>query len=144
MLYGGQDKEAKVDAIHNLTVFPNKTAPTNPIVLVDSWHKRAAPKGVGNFAFEVQSKQDREGNWHIIDLVLLPDPDEAQSQEQIEQLRNLIKRNPASGQDALSRLAAGAGISRLQAIKLLKEGTGKHWQVRKIGHNKSSYSLLQK
>jgi AAA domain len=142
-LYGGQDKEAKVDSIHNLTVFPDKTRPEKKIIQVDSWLKRYAPQGVGNFAFEVQSKQGREGNWHIVDLVLAQDPEKAQLPEQIELLRDLISHNPNSGQEALATLAAQRGLPRDQAIGLLKDGTGKHWQIHRAGHNKYTFSLIK-
>lgn len=142
MLYGGQDKEAKADSIHNLTVFPNKIAPTNPIVRVDSWHKRAAPKGIGSFAFEVQSTQDRHGKWRIAGLVSARDPEKAKSREDINLLRGLIKQNPTLGQEALARKASEEGLPRDQAIRLLKEGIGKDWQIRRIGHNKFCFSLI--
>jgi hypothetical protein len=141
-LYGGQDKEAKADSIHTLLVFPNKARPINPIIRVESSLKRAAPKGAGGFAFEVQSRQDRKGNWHIVDLVLAQDPKEAQLQQEIQLLRNLIRQNPNSGQEALATLASYQGIPRDQAITLLKDRAGKDWQVRRSGHNKFSYSLV--
>ena len=141
-IYGGQDKEAKADSIHNLSVFPNKAKPNNPIIRVETWLKRAAPQGEGSFPFEVQSEQDRKGNWHIVGLVPAQDPEEAKSKEEIQLLRNLIRQNPNSGQEELARLAAKQGIARDQAIKLLKDGIGKYWQVRRISHNKFSYSLI--
>lgn len=141
-IYGGQDKEAKADSIHNLTVFPNKIKPNNPIVRVESWLKRAAPKGEGSFAFEVKSEQDPKGNWHIVDLVPAQDPVETNFQEQIDLLRNLIRQNPKSGQQELAKLAAEQGIPRDEAVKLLKVGNRKYWQSRTIGHNKFSYSLI--
>jgi hypothetical protein len=140
-LYGGQDKEAKVDSIHKLLTFPNKVRPQNPIVRVESWLKRYAPEGEGGFAFEVQSRQDRNGNWHIVDLVPATDPIKREMLENVELLRNLIRQNPNPGQEALARLAMKQGISRDQAIDLLKKGTGKYWQVQKTSHNKSSYTL---
>ncbi len=141
-LYGGQDKEAKVDSIHKLLTFPNKVRPQNPIVRVESWLKRYAPEGEGSFAFEVQSTQDRNGNWHIVDLVPATDPIEQETLENVEVLRNLIRQNPNLGQEALARLAADQGISRDQAIAALKDGVGKYWYVRRTSHNKSSYSLV--
>ena len=45
-IYGGQDKEAKADSIHNLSIHPNKIRPNNPIVRVESWLKTScAPRG---------------------------------------------------------------------------------------------------
>ncbi len=142
-IYGGQDKEAKADSIHNLSVFPNKAKPNNPIIRVESWLKRYAPQGEGSFAFEVQSEQDRKGNWHIVDLVPAQDPEKAKALENIHLLQNLIRQNPNSGQEDLARLAAKQEIiSRDQAITILKEGIGKYWQRRRISHNKFSYSLI--
>jgi AAA domain len=68
-LYGGQDKEAKADTIHTLVSFPNKLLANNPIIQVRTWLKRFAPQGEGSFSFEVQSKQDEKGNWHISGLL---------------------------------------------------------------------------
>jgi hypothetical protein len=141
-IYGGQDKEAKVDSIHNLSIFPNRVRPNNPIIRVESWLKRAAPVGEGSLAFEVQSEQDRKGNWHIVGLVPAEDPEEAKSRQEIELLRNLIRQNSNSGQEELARIAADQGISRDKAVKLLKDEIGKYWQVRRTDHNKSSYLLI--
>jgi hypothetical protein len=135
-LYGGQDKEAKADSIHKLLTFPNKLRPNNRIIRVESWLKRAAPEAVVSFAFEVQSEQDRKGNWHIVGLVPAQDPIETRTRENVEILRNLIKQNPNSGQEALAGLAAKQGIPRDQAIATLKDGVGKYWQVRRTRHNK--------
>jgi hypothetical protein len=77
IIYGGQDKEAKADSIHNLSIFLNKAGPGNPIIRVESWLKRAAPQGEGSFAFEVQCEQGRKGNWHIVGLIPAQDPEEA-------------------------------------------------------------------
>jgi hypothetical protein len=141
-IYGGQDKEAKADSIHKLLIFPNKARPLNPIIRVDSWLKRAAPQGEGSFAFEVQSEQDRKGNWHIVGLVPAQDPEEANLQKEIGLLRNLIKQNPTLGQEKLAELAKRDGIPRDKAINLLKSGIGRYWQLRRLGHNEFRYSLL--
>ena len=126
-IYGGQDKEAKVDSIHKLLTYANKVRPQNPIIRVESWLKRYAPEGEGSFSFEVQSRQDRNGDWHIVDLVATQDPIQGAMREKTEILRNLIKQNPNSGQEALAKLAADQGIARDQAIAALKDGTGKYW-----------------
>jgi hypothetical protein len=97
--------------------------------------------GEGSFAFEVQSRQDPSGDWHIVDLVPVGDPIEGETLNRIVLLRDLIKQNPNLGQEALARLATKEGIPRDQAIELLKDGTGKHWHVQKTGHNKSSYAV---
>ena len=142
ILYGGQDKEAKADSIHKLLIFPNRVRPLNPVIRVDSWLKRAAPQGEGSFAFEVQSAQDRKGNWHIVGLMPVSDPEEAKLQEEIGLLRSLIKQNPTLGQEDLAKLAKGVGIPRDKAINLLKSGIGKYWELERIGHGKFCYSLL--
>ena len=143
-IYGGQDKEAKADSIHNLSIHPNKIRPNNPIVRVESWLKRAAPQGEGSFFFEVQSEQDQKGNWHIVGLVPAQDPVEGTKLNNVEILRSLILQNPNAGQEELAELAALQKIPRDQAIKLLKDGDGKYWRLRRIAHNKFLYSLTQK
>jgi hypothetical protein len=142
-IYGGQGKEAKADSIHNLSVFPNKIRPNNPIVRVESWLNRAAPQGEGSFAFEVQSEQDRKGIWHIVGFKPAQDPQKSQAAENVDLLQNLIRQNPNSGQEELARLAATQEIlSRDQATTILKDGIGKYWQRRRVSHNKLSYSLI--
>jgi hypothetical protein len=141
-LYGGQDKEAKVDSIQKLLSFPNKATPNNPIIRVEAWLKRYAPEGECSFAFQIQSARDSKGDWHIVDLVPAQDPIEGGKLKNIEILRNLIKHNLNSGQEALARLAIKQGIPRDQAIEILKDGTDKHWRVNKTGHNKYSYSVF--
>jgi hypothetical protein len=76
IIYGGQDKEAKADTIHNFVVHENKVKPENPILRVESWLKRYAPQGVGSFAVEVHSSKDANGEWHITQpwSMLLPMP----------------------------------------------------------------------
>jgi len=141
-IYGGQDKEAKVDTIHGLQTYENKVRPENAIVRVESWLKRFAPKGVGVFAFEVQSREDATKEWHISGLKLANDPVEEQQEEKREFLRDLIRQNPDLGQEKLARLAAKSGLTRDQAVELLKSGTGKHWEVKKSAHGRYCYKLL--
>jgi hypothetical protein len=43
VIYGGQDKEAKVDSIHILLPYENKARESNAIVRVQSWLK--CPEG---------------------------------------------------------------------------------------------------
>jgi hypothetical protein len=143
-LYGGQDKEAKADSIHKLLALPNKIRPKNPIIRVESWLKRYAPDGEGSFCFEVQNEQDSNGNWHIVGLAPAQDPIEGEKSRRVEILCDLIKQNPNAGQEELAELAADQKIPRDQAIKLLKNGEGQYWQVRRIAHNKLLYSLTQK
>ena len=142
ILYGGEDKEAKADLIHNLRMSPSNATPNNTTILVESWLKRAAPQGVGSFAFEVQGTCDEKGEWHIVALLPVKAPAEREKEQNIETLRSLIKENTNLGQDALSKLAAERGIPRELAISLLRKGDGKYWQVQKTGHNKSVYSLV--
>jgi hypothetical protein len=141
-IYGGPDKEAKADSIHNLSAFPDKLRPSNPIVRVESWLKRAAPQGEGTFAFEVRSEQDREGNWHIVDLVPAQDPEEAKSQQDIHLLRNLIRENPNSGQEALAKLAKDHEIPRDRATVGLRLASLKwDWMRRGWAGTRSSDSV---
>jgi len=143
-IYGGQDKEAKVDTIHNLQTFENRLRPENAIVRVESWLKRFAPKGAATFAFEVRNKKDDNGEWHVTGLKLVRDPVEEQKREKREFLRDLIRKNPDLGQEKLAILAAKKGLARDQAIEILKSGTGKYWEVNKSAHGKYCYQLLPK
>jgi hypothetical protein len=143
-VYGGLDKEAKVDSIHSLSLYPNRLRPTNPIVRVESWLKRFAPRIEGVFAFEVQSQQDRNGNCHLVGLAPALDPERAKLQEEIALMLSLIRQNPNSGQEALAKAAATQGLSKDRAISLLKEGIGKHWNVQTTRHGKHLFSPIQK
>ncbi len=73
IVYGGQDKEAKADSIHNLQLYDDNRA--HPVVLVRSWLKRNAPRNEGNFAFEVRGERDQKGNWHIRGLLSMASRD---------------------------------------------------------------------
>ena len=143
-IYGGQDKEAKVDTIHNLETFENRLRPENTIVRVDSWLKRFAPRGAATFAFEVLSKKDDKGKWHVTGFRLAKDPVEELKREKIKFLCDLIDQNPDLGQEALARLAATKGLARDQAIELLKSGMGKYWDVQKSAHGKYCYKVRSK
>jgi AAA domain len=143
-IYGGLDKEAKADSIHTLLVYEGGSAFGSAIVQVKSRLKRYAPEGVGGFAFEVQSRQDKNGEWHIADIVPAGDPVEAARDRNIELLSDTIRVYPTSGQEELARLASRPGFSRDQAVALLKEGKGKHWRIEKGPRNKSYYRLIQK
>jgi len=143
-IYGGQDKEAKVDTIHNMQTFENRLRPGNAIVRVESWLKRFAPKGSASFAFEVRNKKDDKEEWHVTGLRLAKDPIEEQKREKIDFLRNLIRQNPDLGQEGLALLAAKKGLARDQAIDFLKSGTGKYWKVTKSAHGRYCYQLLCK
>jgi AAA domain len=142
-LYGGEDKEAKVDSIHKLLKPKDKTTLQNPIIQVKTWLKRTAPDHEGDFAFKVQSRQDAKGNWHIDALLPVHDIVEGQNEHKIEVLRRLIKENPTLGQEAIAKLASKQRVPRWRAVELLKAGEGKHWIV-VIGsqHNKFRYRLI--
>ena len=142
ILFGGADKEAKSDTIHNIQIFENQVRPQNPIVSVDSRLKRYSPVGVGAFAFEVKSKQDKTGKWHISDLQLTADPVEAAAQRNRELLADLIRQNPESGQEELADIASKSGLPRDQAIRLLKAGVSKHWVVSRAARGKLCYQVL--
>lgn len=144
VIYGGQDKEAKVDTIHNLQTFENRLRPENRIVRVESWLKRFAPREAATFAFEVRSKKDDSGEWHLTGLKLVNDPVEEQRREKMEFLRDLIRQNPDLGQEGLALLAAKKGLARDQAIEFLKSGVGKYWEVTKSANGRYFYQLLSK
>lgn len=115
ILYGGKDKEAKVDSIHTLMLcegnFPH------PVVVVESWLKRHAPKHDGTFVIEVRSEQDRKGNWHIREILRAENPDVEQKRRNIELLRTIIQANPRAGQEQIAKHAAEQGLERDAAIK---------------------------
>lgn len=73
ILYGGKDKEAKVDSIHTLMLCEGNFS--NPVVVVESWLKRHAPKHDGTFALEVRSERDQKGNWHIREVLRVENPE---------------------------------------------------------------------
>jgi hypothetical protein len=138
-IYGGQDKEAKADSIHNLQLYDENRA--HPVVVVKSWLKRHAPKNDGTFAFEVRGEQDQKGNWHILKILRVENPEAEQERRHIELLRSIIRANPHAGQEEIAKLAAEQGLARDAAIKLLKAGAGKYWTRETIGHNKFRYRV---
>jgi hypothetical protein len=139
ILYGGKDKEAKVDSIHTLMLcegsFPY------PVVVVESWLKRHAPRNDGTFTFEVRGEQDRKGNWHIREILRAENPEVAQERRHIELLRTIIRATPHAGQEQIAKRAVEQGLARDAAIKLLKAGTGKYWTRERISHNKFRYRI---
>jgi len=140
IVYGGQDKEAKADSIHNLQLYDDNRA--HPVVLVRSWLKRNAPRNEGNFAFEVRGERDQKGNWHIRGLLPAENPEAEQERRDIGLLRTIIRANPHAGQEQIAKIAGEQGLARDAAIKLLKAGTGKYWQRETLGHNKFQYRLI--
>jgi hypothetical protein len=143
VVYGGRDKEAKADSIHNIQIFENQTRPQNPIITVESRLKRFTPEGIGTFAFEVISRQNKEGKWHLSRLQLAPNPAELLAERNREILRDLIRKNPNAGQQELGRLASEIGnMSRDQAVKILKDGISKYWLASKTSHGKTCYVLI--
>jgi hypothetical protein len=142
IIYGGQDKEAKADTIHNFVVHENKVKPENPILRVESWLKRYAPQGVGSFASEVQSYQDESGEWHIKGFKpAAHDPVLDEKRKQRDMLRDFIRQHPDKSQRELAKLAAASGIGRDKAEKMLKAGIGKYWTVSEGAKGKLSYKL---
>ena len=141
IIYGGQDKEAKADTIHNFIIYENKTRPEKPILRVQSWLKRYAPQGVGSFAVEVQSFKDKKGEWHISGFQLVGDPVVQEKRRNRDTLRDLIRQNPDMSQRRLAKLAAASGIGRDKAEKMLKDGIGKYWTVSEGAKGKMAYKL---
>jgi hypothetical protein len=138
-LYGGQDKEAKSDTIHSLKLF--ERAQNHPVILIDSRLKRYAPKNDRTLAIEFRGEQDRKGNWHILEILRVENPEAEQERRHIELLRTIIRANPHAGQEEIAKLAAEHGLARDAAIKLLKAGAGKYWTRETIGHNKFRYRV---
>jgi len=141
VIYGGLDKEAKVDSIHALIVFNNPKRPENAIVRVQSWLKRYAPKGVGTFCFEVQSKKDENGDWHVYGLMPAKDPLHERTKQKRNLIRTLIRKHPQVGQEGLAKLAAKKGLGRDEAIAILKAGIRKYWDVEKSAHGRFIYKV---
>jgi len=142
IIYGGQDKEAKADTIHNFVIHENKIKPEKPILRVQSWLKRYAPQAVGSFAAEVQSYKDKKGEWHISGFELAGDPVLKEKRKNRDALRDLIRQNPDKSQRKLAKLAAASGLGRDKAEKMLKAGIGKSWTVTEGAKGKLSYKLL--
>jgi len=141
-LYGGKDKEAKADSIHRFTVRKSRSRTHSLVVEVESWLKRSAPEGEGSFAFEVQTGRDDNGHSRILDIVPAEMSFRETLNDHVELLCNLIRDNPALGQQALAQLAAQRGLPREHAVSLLKEGEGTHWQIIRLSHNKCRFKLI--
>jgi hypothetical protein len=142
IIYGGQDKEAKADTIHNFVIHPNKVKPENPILRVESWLKRYAPQGVGSFAAEAQNFQDESGEWHNMGFKLAAhDPVVEEKKKRRDILCDLIRQNPGKSQRELAKLAAVHGIGRDKAEEMLKAGIGKYWTVSEGAKGKLIYRL---
>ena len=144
IIYGGQDKEAKADTIHNFVVHENKVKPENPILRVESWLKRYAPQGVGSLAAEVRSSKDENGEWHITGFTLVKrDPVVEEKKKRRGVLRNLIRQNPGASQRKLAQLAAAHGLGRDKAEEMLKAGVDKYWTVSEGARGKLIYKVLE-
>jgi len=144
IIYGGQDKEAKADTLHNFIVHKNTIRPERPILRVQSWLKRYAPEGEGRLAVEVQSFKDEKGKWHVTGFKPTGDPIVEEKKKYRHILRDLIRDNPDSSQRELAKLAAERdGFSRDKAEAMLKAGIGKRWTVTKEAKGKLIYRLLE-
>jgi AAA domain len=144
IIYGGQDKEAKADTLHNFIVHKNTTRPEKPILRVKSWLKRYAPEGEGRLAVEVQSFKDENDKWHVTGFKPTGDPIVEEKKRNRHILRDLIRDNPDSSQRELAKLAAERdGFSRDKAEAMLKAGIGKSWTVTKGAKGKLIYSLSE-
>jgi hypothetical protein len=144
IIYGGQDKEAKADTLHNFIVHKNTTRPERPILSVQSWLKRYAPEGEGRLAVEVQSFKDEKRKWHVTGFKPTGDPIVEDKKRYRHILRELIRENPDSSQRELSKLAAERdGFSRDRAEAMLKAGIGKYWTVAKGAKGKLTYRLSE-
>jgi AAA domain len=143
-IYGGQDKEAKADTLHNFIVHKNKIRPERPILRVQSWLKRYAPEGEGRLSVEVQSHKDKNDKWHVAGFKPTGDPITQERKRHRHILRDLIRDNPDSSQRELAKLAAERdGFSRDTAEAMLKKGIGKRWTVSKGAKGKLTYKLLE-
>jgi len=144
VIYGGQDKEAKADTIHNFTLHKTATRPEHPTVSVQSWLKRYAPQGVGDFAVEVQSSRDDNKRWHVTGFRPTGNPVVEEKKRYRHILQDLIRDNPDASQRELANLAAERdGFARDRAEARLKAGIGKYWTVTKGKGRKLGYKLLE-
>jgi len=144
IIYGGQDKEAKADTLHNFIVHKNTIRTERPILRVQSWLKRYAPEGEGRLAVEVQCFKDKNGKWHVTGFKPTEDPIVEEKKRYRQTLRDLIRDNPDSSQRELGNLAAKRdGFSRDSAEAMLKAGIGKRWTVTKGAKGKLTYRLLE-
>jgi hypothetical protein len=113
------------------------------VVRVESFLKRYAPKHIGTFSFEVRSRIDSRGNWHLRSLEPTKDAAVLEQEKQVKALKSLIRSNPTAGKEALVKLAEGDGVGRNRARQLLKHAlfTG---QVRAIshGHGKKTFVVV--
>jgi hypothetical protein len=143
IIYGGQDKEAKADTLHNFILHKNTIKPERPIVYVKSWLKRYTPEGEGRLAVEVQSFKDEDGKWHVTGFEPTEDPIVEEKKRYRRILRDLIRDNPDSSQRELANLAAERGMGRDKAEEMLKKGIDKYWAVGKGDGRKLVYKLLE-
>lgn len=115
----------------------------NTIVRVESFLKRYAPKDVGTFSFEVEGALDKKGKWHMVSLRATKDKAVVKQENEIEEMKELIKRNRTLGQEELSELAKEKRIvSRDRARRLLQYGIGKYWKSTKHG-KKLTFRVLK-
>lgn len=141
VIYGGQDKEAKADVFHTFIPYKNEVKPHQPMIRVESWLKRHAPKGITKFAFNPLATKDEAGNWHVMGFEECGDPKIAERQRHVKIMRGLSKKNPSSSQEELVKLAAPL-LSRNRAREVLKRGVEKkYWEVKRTAHGKLVYRL---
>lgn len=143
IIYGGQDKEAKADTLHNFIIDKNTIRPERPILCVQTWLKRYAPEGEGSFAVEVQSFKDEDDKWHVTGFKPTGNPIVEEKKRYRHILRELIPDNPEASQRELAELAAERGIGRDKAEEMLKKGIDKYWTVGKGAGRKLVYKLLE-
>lgn len=141
IIYGGEDKQAKADVFHTFLLHEDSARPGEPIVEVESWLKRHAPKGTTKFAFRVRSKKDEDGTWHVLGFEPAENAQIEKLEEQHEIMRELIEKNPGSSQKKLVKLAHPL-LSQNKARDVLKSGVKKrYWAYSKSGHGKYIYKV---
>jgi hypothetical protein len=140
IIYGAGAKEAKVDVIHVFILHENNVRPDQPVIQVESWLKRHAPKGTTKFSFKPLTHKDEKGKWHVIGFEECGDPTIEERRKNRKIIEALIKEHPNSGQEDLVKLATPS-LSRNQARDILKKGVGKYWEVETTGHGKLVYRL---
>ena len=119
------------------------------VIRVENFLKRFAPEGVGTFSMQVKATVNSSGEWHTTSIEPIKDISVRKVERKIHWLQETIAKHPNAGQNELGKLAARrvAGnklIGEKQAIVLLKEGAGTHWEMIKKGKdNKRVFRVLK-
>jgi hypothetical protein len=147
---GTSAKMTQMDTSHRFQVEKSDTAilganSERKVVRVESFLKRYAPKHVGTFSFEVRSRIDSKGDWHLRSLEAVKDRTVIEQEKQVKKLYKLIEANPALGKDAIANLADKEGIAvRDRARALIRDGlANKQLEQLKKAHGKRPLRVVR-